>query len=296
MSMAQHGIVVGVDGSPASQAAADWASDEALRRHRSLHLVSARDPQVLITDGYGYLPAMVDLVVDPIEEAKALLATTAERLLAAAPLLWITTEATPDFPAAALVTLSERAYTVVLGNRGAGAVARALLGSVATQVVHHAHCPVVVVPEPAPDPSVRRGVVVGVDGSVTSELALGYAFEEASSRACRLDVVHAWWTRAERGMTADILEDLVTQQRLALSESMVGWSEKYPDVDVHRHLPIGPAVATLLEQSRDAELLVVGSRGLGGFRSLLMGSVSHGVLQHATCPVAVVRPDIESPS
>jgi len=86
-----------------------------------------------------------------------------------------------------------------------------------------------------------------------------------------------------------IKADQVTQQQLALSEALVGWSEKYPDVEVRKSLPMGATVFALTEAAKSAELLVVGSRGRGGFRSLLLGSVSQGALAQATCTVAVVR-------
>jgi nucleotide-binding universal stress UspA family protein len=165
----------------------------------------------------------------------------------------------------------------------------AVLGSVALQVVTHARCSVVVVRESFVDTPHAKGVVVGIDGSAVSELAVGYAFEQASLRGVRLDVVHAWWTTVPNGLTQDIKADQVTRERLTLSETLVGWSEKYPDVEVRESLPMGPTVLTLTEAARNAELLVVGSRGRGGFHSLLLGSVSQGVLAHATCTVAVVR-------
>ena len=139
------------------------------------------------------------------------------------------------------------------------------------------------------DTAVASGVVVGVDGSAVSELAVGYAFEQAALRGVPLEVVHVWWITGLGGLTQDIKNDMITQQRLTLSETLVGWSEKYPDVEVRESLPVGPTVFALTEAAKNAELLVVGSRGRGGFRSLLLGSVSQGVLQHASCTVAVVR-------
>lgn len=93
-------------------------------------------------------------------------------------------------------------------------------------------------------------------------------------RRVTLDVIHAWWTTAPSGLTLDVRTNQITQQRLTLSETMVGWSEKYPDVEDRESLPVGPDVLTLTGEARTAELLVVGSRGRGGFRSLMLGSVS----------------------
>ena len=289
-SIGNQTIVVGIDGSANSDAALDWAVAEASRRRRRLHLFSA---------GIRQLPGGESIYNDSQLDAavtREAIAAADERLEAAmvrarelSPDLAITIESAVDRAAGGLVELSTRADTVVLGRSSHGPMVGAVLGSVALQVVTHAHCPVVVVHESNGDTLDARGVVVGIDGSVVSELALGYAFEQASLRGVHLDVIHAWWTTVPSGLTQDIKSDQVTQERLALSETLVGWSEKFPDVEVRESLPMGPTVLTLTEAARNAELLVVGSRGRGGFRSLLLGSVSQGVLAHAACTVAVVR-------
>ena len=145
----------------------------------------------------------------------------------------VTVESSLEGPAASLVELSARAHSIVVGHSGHGRVLGALLGSVASQVVTHARCPVVVVREASDSATGQRGVVVGVDGSSGSELALAHAFEQASLRGVDLHVVHVWWTRATGVGTPDTLADQITQERLALAESMAGWSERYPDVEVH---------------------------------------------------------------
>jgi len=283
-------IVVGIDGSANSDAALGWAITEASGRRRPLHLFSA---------GVRQIPGGEAIYNDPELDAavtRQALAAADERLAAAAvrarersPDLDITTESVVDRAAGGLVDLSSRADTIVLGRSGHGRRVGALLGSVAVQVVTHAHCPVVVVHESTDETSTARGVVVGFDGSAVSELALGYAFEQASWRGVHLDVIRAWWTTVPSGVTRDVKADQVTRERLTISQALVGWSEKFPDVEVRVSLPMGPIVHTLTEAAENAELLVVGSRGRGGFRSLLLGSVSHGVLQHAACAVAVVH-------
>lgn len=283
-------IAVGVDGSANSDAALEWAVAEASGRKFRLHLFSA---------GIRQIPGGESIYNDSQLEAavtREALAAADERLAAASARarvlsadLVITLESAVDGAAGGLVELSSRADTVVLGRSGHGPMVGAVLGSVALQVVTHARCPVVVVRESCVDTPHAKGVVVGIDGSAVSELAVGYAFEQASLRGVRLDVVHAWWTTVPNGLTQDIKADQVTRERLTLSETLVGWSEKYPDVEVRESLPMGPTVLTLTEAAKNAELLVVGSRGRGGFQSLLLGSVSQGVLAHATCTVAVVR-------
>lgn len=286
-------VLVGIDGSPASDAALDWAIAEAVRRHRPLHLCSVGQVQSLGGEPAMYVAEVVQQVTaDARAHAQAVLDAAAARVAATAPQLELVTECVLGVPAAVLVERSGQVDTVVVGHRGHGVVKGALLGSVAHQVAGHASCPVVVVRAAPPASVPTGGVVVGVDGSARSEAALGFAFEEAALRGCDLHVVKVWWT-STAGLVPGIAEDFQATERLAVAETLAGWGEKYPDVTVHVSVPMSPTVSTLVEAGRRAQLLVVGSRGLGGFRRLVLGSVSHGVLQHAFCPVAVVggRPD-----
>lgn len=289
-TIGHNSIVVGIDGSPASDSALGWAVEDAGRRHLPLHLVRALERELPIDAGLRNSPATAEVMLQQARRlTEELLATRSDRAIHAVPGLTVSVESSNDLAAATLVDLSSRADTIVIGNRGHGVLMGKLLGSVSTQVSMHAQCPVVVLGVHLHDRKGRRGVVVGVDGPEGSENALAYAFDQASARRVRLDVVHAWWMTATGGLSVDLLRDEQNLQRLGLAESLAGWSEKFPDVEVTTHLPVGPPMLALLEQAKHAELLVVGSRGLGGFRRLTLGSVSHGVLQHAHCPVAVVR-------
>lgn len=284
-----HSIVVGVDGSANSDAAVDWAATEAHRRDLPLHLYSAAMRRFQGGDAMIVVPELLETVTAEAQAAADLLLEAASaRVREQAPELTVTKERGLDFPARALVDLSSNADTIVVGRSRHGGRVGAVLGSIAQQVVTHAHCPVVVVREPSDEAS-TRGVVVGVDGSADSEIALSYAFEQASRRGVPLSVVHVWWNLPSSRITMDFQQDESDHARLALSEALVGWGEKFPDVEVRSSTPRGETVLALTEAARDAELLVVGSRGRGGFRSLLLGSVSQGVLHHAPCPVAVVR-------
>ncbi|RYC13379.1 universal stress protein [Nocardioides zhouii] len=284
-------IVVGIDGSPHSDAALAWAVDEASRRDLSLHLVSAG-----VHQPHGGTIAFEEAYVDAIIASEAL--ESAEEHLAAAvasarasdPDLVVTIASTLERAAGVLVELSARAHSLVVGRSSYGPVMGAALGSVASQVVTHAQCPVVVVREVSSHPAGQRGVAVAVDGSAGSELALAHAFEQASVRGVHLDVIHAWWTRATAGPLPDTRNDQLADKHLLLAEVMAGWSEQYPDVEVRVSLPMGPTVTAIIDAASAADLLVVGSRGHGGFRNLLLGSVSQGVVGHATCTVIVVRP------
>ncbi|MFC7615699.1 universal stress protein [Actinokineospora soli] len=181
-------------------------------------------------------------------------------------------DVTGDMPESAPVPalLRQDACLVVLGSRGLGGFGGLLLGSTAVQVAAHARCPVVVVR------GERSGdVVVGVDGSAHSVEAIAFAFGEAQRLGAGVVAV-----------TAGSQEDEAAR---ALAESVAGWAERYPDVPVRRSVVRGHAARALVDAAADAALLVVGSRGAGGFRGMLLGSVSQGVLHHATCPVAIVR-------
>ena len=133
-----------------------------------------------------------------------------------------------------------------------------------------------------------------MDGSAVSEDAIGYAFEAASGFGEPLTAVHAWYdaTRTGAGRMMPLGYDpaeVLVEERLALAESIAGWQEKFPDVEARTMVVLGRPVPTLIHASRDARLLVVGCRGRGSVRSIVLGSVSHGVLIRATVPVAVVH-------
>ena len=284
----RNSVVVAVDGSPSSHAALDWAIEEAGRRRLPLHLVHAFGVDYSMVARTAIAPDGVSVDDEILDESQA-------RVHSLGPSVRETAEADTGYPAPALVELSGTADSIVLGARGRGAVRGALLGSVSLQVAMHARCPVVVVRAlPQPGTTTPR-VVVGIDGSPTSERAIEYAFAEASSRGLGLTVVHAWWMEFVEGViattsSAEQWERLGQEQRLLVAESLAGWREKFPEVDVREHVIRALPAEALIGESEGAELLVVGSRGRGGFGGLLLGSVSHTVLQHAHCPVAVVRP------
>jgi nucleotide-binding universal stress UspA family protein len=228
----------------------------------------------------------------------------AERLVADAvdvvamshPDLDVRTRLEPGSATEQLLEESKRATAVVLGSRGTGGFADLVIGSTALHVAAHGQCPVIAVPAPDEEAALlHRGVVVGVDGSAVSEPAIEFAFEAAADLGEPLTAAHAWYdiTRTGTGRMMPLGYDpteRLEEQRLALAESMAGWQEKFPEVEVHHKVTLGHhPVSTLVRRSRDARLLVVGCRGRGAVRSALLGSVSHGVLHHAKVPVAVVH-------
>jgi nucleotide-binding universal stress UspA family protein len=193
-----------------------------------------------------------------------------------------------------IVEASAAASLLVVGRRGGGGFTDRLVGSSATQIAQFAACPTVVVPEVGiivpPD---GPGVIVGVDVGQHAQPAIELAFDEASRRGLPLTAMRAWTLLShEPALRAEVPPypaDLEANQRRLLSEALAGWSAKYPDVPVQPQLVRRHAATALVHAGRDATLLVVGARGAGGFRGLLLGSVSDSVLRHSACPVAVAR-------
>ena len=282
-------IVVGVDGSAASKVAVDWAVRNAAMRRTPLKLVNVLNPPVVMA--FPEVPMPAGFLKWQEEEGRKVLDAALVTARAAAPDIEISTEmvAGPSVPT--LVEESKNAHMIVVGCRGRGALARGLLGSVSTGLVHHAFCPVAIIHDEdplMPHPS-QAPVVVGLDGSPASEQAVAIAFEEASFRGVELVAVFAW---SDTGVFEFPGVDWSTQQSLAeetLSERLSGWQERYPDVLVRRVVVADRPAHQLLEQSDSAQLLVVGSHGRGGFAGMLLGSVSTRVVHGARMPVIVAR-------
>jgi nucleotide-binding universal stress UspA family protein len=279
-----------VDGSECALHAVRWAAAEAVRRHRPLRLVAAH------TWPSGTRVGTPDLGVDPEavlrEVVVGRLATAAAAATAVARDLPVEQVETTGSPVAVLQAESTRAELVVLGDRGLGGFAGLLIGPVAVTLAAHAACPIVVVRGPEPDRMVRsEAVVVGVDGSPTSEGAVAFAFEAAALRGVPLVAVHTWFDMVVDATMAPLIDWDVTEadEREVLAERLAGWAEKYPDVAVRRLVARDRPARALVEESGRAQLVVVGSRGRGGISGLLLGSVSQALLHHAACPVAVVQ-------
>jgi nucleotide-binding universal stress UspA family protein len=284
-------VVVGVDGSDSALRAVRWASAEASRRRAPLRLVTAfawsQDHAVgQLQLGSSYRDIMLNQARHNLVEAAAV----AERTAAG---LDVDQQLVDGFPIAVLTAESRRAQLVVIGDRGLGGVTGLLLGSVAVALAAHADAPVVVVRGDDEDPDPTAPIVVGVDGSPVSDAALAYAYESAAARGAPLLALHTWQdTYSDPAISALVDRDTVeAAEREVLAERLAGWTEKYPDVPVLSRVVRDRAAHALVEQSRHAQLVVIGSRGRGGFTGLLLGSVSHAVLHRAHCPVAVIRPD-----
>lgn len=281
-------VVVGVDGSEDALRAVRWSAVEARSVHRPLHLVHAsiwpliNHPlppgvtgdyhKVMEQEAHGWLHRARKVAEDAGPGVGA-----EERLV--------------DGAASALLAESAHAREVVVGSRGLGGFTGLLVGSTAAMLAHHARCPVVVVRAEG-DPS--GPVVVGIDGSETSERALSFAFDAASRAGAPLLALHTWsdvgipqpWAPRPRLVNWQAVEE---DEYRVLAERLAGWREKYPDVTVERVVALDRPAHRLLEAGRQARLLVVGSHGRGGFAGMLLGSVSRVLVYHAPCPLAVVR-------
>jgi nucleotide-binding universal stress UspA family protein len=282
-------IVAGVDGSTSALEAALWAADEAARRHLPLRLVYADDFARACAGGLAPPQSFFDELQAAGEK---LLADAAAAIRRKHPELDLVLRLESAGPVPALVEQTGHARLLVLGSRGVGGFRGMLAGSTAVALVAHGHCPIAVIRGVTPDAVVPATgcVVVGVDGSAIGEAAIATAFDEASWRGAELVAVHSWREYpAERGDTRHLAAVQESEHEL-LAERLAGWQEKYPDVAVRRVIAEGHPVECLLDNAGDAQLVVVGSRGLGGFAGMVLGSTSQALIHHASCPLLVVRP------
>jgi nucleotide-binding universal stress UspA family protein len=283
----QLGIVVAVDGSPASNAAAFWAAREAVTRSIPLTVVHAVATPTATWPPVPYPDSLSVRLEDEGKKAIMHAMKIAEEAMPADRKVGIGRELVYSSPALALIEMSDEAEMIVVGTSGRGLLARGVLGSVSSTVVRHASCPVAVIhDDELPDP--QDPVLVGIDGSPVSELATAIAFDEASRRGVDLIALYAW-----SDVTASELElDWVVvepEAQRSLAESLAGWQERYPDVTVHRLVVCDRPAKQLVEKSQSAQLVVVGSHGRGGLTGMLLGSVSNAVLHSVRVPVIVAR-------
>ena len=285
------GILVGVDGSPASKVAVEWATKEASMRGLPLSLVHVIPSSLPRTwPDVPNPPELHHWYELNGEEILALARQVAEA--ATGSNIKVSSEIISGSPTATFIDLSKEAELVVVGCLGLGAIARRLLGSVSAALVHHAHCPVAVIhdDEPLMPTAAMAPVVVGIDGSPASEVATAIAFDEASRRGVELVAVHAWSDNSAYELPGLEWSTLEAQAEEALAARLAGWQERYPDVTVRRVVVLDRPAHQLLKQSDSAQLTVVGSHGRGGFAGMLLGSVSSSVAQSARTPVIVARP------
>ncbi|GAA2852755.1 universal stress protein [Actinoplanes cyaneus] len=281
--MREQKIVIGFDGSPAAQAALDWALDEANRTGTPAELVYADEwpvwaPAASMVPSPALRPASYvdEVIVGMLDKAVA-----AAR--EAYPLVTVTATTIQALPSTALARRSEQAGMIVLGSRDHHALA-GLLGSVGAAVGAHAQCPVVVIRGNIPD---TAPVVAGIDGSPAAAAVLRFAAEQAAGRKVALRVVRTWpatrpgATLAARTVTAterEPFDALVNRIR-----------DEFPDLDLAAEAVRGDPARVLASFAEDTQLLVVGSRGRDAVRGMVFGSVSRHLLRHTRCPIAIVH-------
>lgn len=285
-------VVVAVDGSDASKVAVRWAAHTAMKRNIPLRLASSYAmPQFLYAEG----------MVPPQEIFDDLQAETMEKIEEAreiayevAPEIRIGHTIAEGSPIDMLLEMSKDSTMIVMGSRGLGGLSGMVMGSVSAAVVSHAECPVVVVRE---DNLTDSGpVVVGIDGSAVSEKATEFAFAEAEARGVELHAVHTWMDMQVQASLAGLSaaqqqwQVVEEEQNALLAERLAGFQAKHPNVVVKKIVTRDRPVRALVDAAQDAQLLVVGSHGRGGFKGMLLGSTSRALLQSAPCPMMVVRP------
>ena len=289
-------IVVGVDGSESASAAVAWAARAAAALSLPLHIVTV----VHIPAFYYTEPYLAESFKEELEDtAKARLGSA--RVHAKQTVdepLDITTEQHEGKVSQTLIELSANAHMVVLGSRGHGEFTGLLVGSTTSAVAAHDHQRAMAVRGRTMDgqPPTEGPIVVGVDGSESSKAALEVAFEQAAARGASLVAVNVWSDVSVQPSLGASPEDplwssIQTGEEVVLSERLAGYQERYPDVTVERVVARDRPVRVLSEFAEKAQLIVVGSRGRGGFKGMLLGSTSNALLHTADCPVMIVRPE-----
>lgn len=283
-------LVTGVDGSEESLMAVDWAVDEAARHGLPLRLVHAsrweRYERAVPSHSLNRQSERVFL--------ENLVATAAERAGRRNPEVKVTTEIVPDDAADALLCDDDNAFALVTGARGRGELTGLLLGSVGLAVAARARCPVIVVRgDKAGLAGSHERILLGAGEPATGEEAVRFAFGEAEARGCALDVVRAWRCPARESADDPALADEPSrghEERASelLDALLRDAMADHPGVRVQRVVVEGPAHGVLVRRSAAADLVIVGARRRHGRLGLQLGRVSHTLLHHADCPVAVV--------
>ena len=298
----ENSIVVAVDGSDTAYEAVRWAAGEAGKRDKALHIAAcfvAPDTSVPTFKISRFPRAALRNVVATLQQETDKTARVAHQ---------IATQTTPDIaiaqtvkegnPIEVLLEMSKTATMLVMGTRGLGRMSGIALGSVSTAVVNHAHCPVVAIRKD----TATRGfsdsapVVVGIDGSASSAHTAAMAFKEADARGARLIAVNTWVDSQIYSSFAALqaaekyAQEMQQQQEALLAECLADLERHYPNVATSKVTSRDHPVNALIGQAAEAQLLVVGSHGRGGFMGMAIGSTASSLLRKTPCPLMVVRP------
>jgi nucleotide-binding universal stress UspA family protein len=288
--MTKNGILVAIDGSVESDAAVRWAAHEAAMRHAPITLMHVVVPVVTSWP----VPSLQAEFNEWQEDNARQVIEDAEKTLradvGAAAVSDLHSQIEHAYVVPALVSASKDAEMVVVGSRGLGAVGRAVLGSTSGGLLRHAHCPVAVIHADEAQAADRTSpVLLGIDGTPASEAATALAFEEASRRKVDLVALHAWSDVGVFPVVGMNWQEYEDEGHEVLGERLAGWQEQYPDVHVRRRIVCDRPARWLIDESQQAQLVIVGSHGRGGFPGMLLGSVSTAVAEAAKAPVIVVR-------
>jgi nucleotide-binding universal stress UspA family protein len=288
-------VIVAFDGSKAANAAAAYAALEATRRGVGLTLIYAHQP----TPMWGPATPILDDYSWERDWIRQVLTEARNEITAVHPELDIDVKIMSGSPAGALTDASATASLVVTGTQSTAGIVGHLAGSVAAQIAAHAHTPVIVVREtdsarPHTSPSPAR-IVVGLDGSDESQRALAFAVDEAVDRNASIEAVYGWCIPDVHDVKPFINSTYVLEEEKAkadrlVAEAVSGWTDRYPDLTItHRVVYTFDPVDALVQAATDADMIVVGSRGHGGFLGLRLGSTVDGLIRLSSVPVAVVR-------
>lgn len=285
-------IAVGYSGERDADHALAWAAEQARLEHRPLALIHALQPMTgFVSSSLAAAYLTVDDLTDTLaQEGRAILASGSEIVAERFPDVAVEVHLYQGAPERILEEVGEHASLLVLGSRGRGRIASALLGSVSVTVASRASCPVVVV-RPFHRGKVRNGVLVGTDCGRDTRTTLEFAYREASLRQLPLTVLYSvpGLLLDEDAEVVDGVGTSYEQHRRELAEAVAGMGEKFPDVRVQTYLGSGLPDRWLISQSESMDLLVVGQHRRAGLADrLAMGSYAPLVVEKASCPTAVV--------
>lgn len=277
-------VVVGTDGSAHAVNAVAWAADEAQRRQVPLRIVTVFEKWAEMR------PHSQEVLTEQEKHAAAMLREAKESTLARHPQLEVETILRAGDVTEELAEEANNAAVLVTGSRGRGGFAGMLLGSTSQAMTIRSPVPLVVVPGPQAPASAK--VVVGVDGSEESGRALAFAVDQARSRGVELLAVQVlaepqWFGPGE--VYGPMVHEVIDVVEQAVEEQVAPVRAEHPDLKITARVERGHPAEVLRRLGDGAQLLVVGSRGRSKSRSMLLGSISHGVLHHAPCPVVVLK-------
>ncbi|MGW0607422.1 universal stress protein [Streptomyces sp. NPDC002644] len=295
-------VVAGLDGSPESRAAVDWAAREARMREVPLRILHVHEPT---PPRLAQAPFLAEETRQ--DWGREVPPRVADEVRREQPGLEVTVEGAEGHAPVMLLGRTGPEGLLVLGSRALGGISGFLAGSVGLNVVAHTEHPVVLVRAgesavdehlaapadgPRADGTPYRPVVVGVDPEGTDDSVLAFAYEAAARRSAPLRVLQGYslpaffeWAGSVEG---EALGEMDRQQAELLEQKLVPWRARHPDVEVHPESRRGNASALLAEASRNASLLVIGHRIRKHTLGLRVGPVAHAVIHHAAAPVAVV--------